>query len=100
MFEQRVSPRAHNIRYCNRAACYLKLKKPKRAVEEATSALETDCKHGKSLFRRARAFEMQNMEKSALEDVLTLLDFDATNKSALKMQRLLTKKMHPRCVSV
>jgi len=80
----------------NRAACHLKLHNFKKAIEDCDTILKQDPKHAKALFRRSQAHTSKGMNEMAYRDVLLLLDFDPTNKSALKSKKKLEKELHSR----
>ena len=80
----------------NRAACYLKLRKFQKTIDDCDAVLKTDVTHAKALFRRCQAHKSKGMNEMAYRDVLLLLDIDASNKKALKEKRRLEKDLHSR----
>jgi tetratricopeptide (TPR) repeat protein len=86
----------HVAALSNRAACHLKLRNFKRAIEDCNAILKQDAKHAKALFRRSQAHTSKGMNEMAYRDVLLLLDFDPSNKAALKSKKKLEKDLHTR----
>lgn len=97
--DEKHAPERKNMKislHSNRSMCFLKLGQFKKAVSCASEALKTDRDHVKSLYRRACAYEKMDKPKSALRDILALIDVDASNRVARKMKKKLIARMHPR----
>lgn len=88
------------ILYRNRAACYLKLEKWKKAALDASSALEITPNECKALFRRAQALEKLEKPGDAFRDIKMLLHIEPKNKPALalaqKLRNILSAKVQSR----
>ena len=80
----------------NRAACHLKLRNFKRAIEDCDTILKHDSKHTKALFRRSQGHKSKGMNEMAYRDILLLLDVEPENKPGLKEKRKLEKDLHSR----
>ena len=70
--------------FCNRAACHLKLSNLDSCIADATSAVESDRKAAKALFRRAQAYEKLGKVEDACRDLYALMRQDAATKQAKK----------------
>ncbi|XP_065063184.1 sperm-associated antigen 1-like [Rhopilema esculentum] len=68
----------------NRALCYLKLNKLKKAENDCTKALDSQPDNIKALFRRALARKTPGKYKEALQDLTALLKLDPQNGAAKK----------------
>lgn len=68
--------------YTNRALCYLKLKQPKKAIEDCNQALKIQSSCVKALFRRAQARKMLKDYKEALADFAKVLKIEPNNNAA------------------
>ncbi|KAL6220355.1 hypothetical protein ACLB2K_008111 [Fragaria x ananassa] len=64
--------------YSNRAQCYLLMKNPEAAISDTTRALCLSSGaariHGKSLWRRSQAYEMQGLARESLMDCLEFVN--------------------------
>lgn len=81
------------ILYSNLAECWLRLKENNKALESASTALNIDPKHIKSLLRRAKAKKALGSYKSARADLEFALQIDEKN-TILKQELLkLNKKV-------
>ncbi|GMH24058.1 hypothetical protein Nepgr_025901 [Nepenthes gracilis] len=65
------------VLYSNRAQCYLLLKETEATIRDATRALCLSSEghpHGKSLWRRAQAYDLRGMARESLMDCLLFTD--------------------------
>jgi len=65
----------------NRAACYLKLERFQKSVEDCTNVLTYDSKHIKALYRRSEGYRAMSKYKLAKKDLIRLLELEPNNKS-------------------
>lgn len=73
------------VLYSNRAQCQLLMQELDKAISDATRALSLSRpanSHGKSLWRRAQAYDMKGMAKESLMDCIMFVNrqFDGRNK--------------------
>jgi len=54
----------------NAAACLLKLKRPKEAIEKCNEVLKVDSENTKALFRRGQGYQLQNNFEKARDDLV------------------------------
>ena len=66
--------RLHAVLHCNRAACFMMLKKFHDAMTEATAALRIYPRYVKALLRRARCYSRVERTREALNDYNHWLD--------------------------
>ncbi|MES1912957.1 MAG: hypothetical protein MHM6MM_005198 [Cercozoa sp. M6MM] len=78
----------------NRAACFLALGRPVRAIADCSNAIELTPDYAKAFFRRAQAYEDCCKFSAAAEDLRKLLELDPTNERGKSMLRLVEKKLH------
>jgi len=72
------------VPFVNRALCYLKLDKPKKAESDCSKALNLQPNNIKALFRRAMARKAGEKYKESLQDLTTLIKLDPKNTVAQK----------------
>eukprot|EP00794_Sanderia_malayensis_P011962 gene11962-13199_t len=70
--------------YTNRALCYLKLNKAKKAIADCSKALDMQPNNTKALFRRALAKKACGKFMEALQDLTSLLKIEPHNPAASK----------------
>ena len=73
------------ILFSNSAECFLRLKNPDGALDQAEKALAIDNKHAKSLLRRAKAKKMLGKFRNAKTDLEECLKIDPNN-AAVKLE--------------
>jgi tetratricopeptide (TPR) repeat protein len=79
--------------WLNCAACYIKLKQPKDAIENCDKVLKHDPNHVKALYRRAKAKEELGKDESALEDLDKALKLAKDDQEVLKAALQLRKRI-------
>eukprot|EP00249_Psilotum_nudum_P006225 c19559_g1_i3 orf=146-817(+) len=85
---------AHRIAlYSNRAACYLKLKNFRKAVEECSAVLELNAKHTGALMLRAQTLVAMKDYHSALFDVNRLTEINPSSDVYCTLQARLRKRL-------
>ena len=72
---------------CNRAACYLKLKKYEDCKDDCSGAIELDRRYVKAYYRRAQACIALGDGNGAAKDLKFLLTIDPSNKEAVSLMR-------------
>jgi tetratricopeptide (TPR) repeat protein len=80
------------ILYSNSAECYLRLKSPDQALDQAEKALNIDPKHIKSLLRRAKAKKMLGKYRNSRSDLEECLKLDPSNPTVKQELLKLDKK--------
>ncbi|KAJ6827844.1 uncharacterized protein M6B38_365295 [Iris pallida] len=71
------------VLYSNRAQCRLLLQEPDAAISDATRGLSLSAPangHGRSLWRRAQAYDMKGMARESLTDCITFVGGRADGK--------------------
>ena len=91
--EMKGGPLGPTLR-CNRAACYMALKKYSEAIEDCTEALEQDPSMEKALRRRAQCYTATEEFQKAVNDHETLVELNGTreHRQQLKDAKLALKR--------
>lgn len=71
-----------SIMFSNRAACYMRMSKNKKAIEDSCSALELNPNYLKALIRRAELYEKEEKLDEALEDYKKIVEMDPSQHAA------------------
>lgn len=69
------------------AACFLHLKLYPRCIEYCSDALDLDSQCAKALFRRARAFRLQDKLDEAKADLMKLHGIVSNNAQLIEVER-------------
>lgn len=77
-----VFTKDRSIMFSNRAACYMRMSKNKKAIEDSCSALELNPNYLKALIRRAELYEKEDKLDEALEDYKKILEMDPSQHAA------------------
>ncbi|XP_047471995.1 LOW QUALITY PROTEIN: protein unc-45 homolog B-like [Penaeus chinensis] len=84
-------PKDHPVFYKNRAAVYLKIDDFENVIKDCTKCLELSPKDPKALFRRAQAYEGEELYEKAYADARALQVVDPKNKEVQTMLERLHK---------
>ena len=82
--------------YTNRALCNFKLGDLEASVKDATSAIDSDRKAYKALFRRAQVNEKLGKVEDACRDLYCVARQDPSNKPAMKAYKRVKTQVHSR----
>ena len=67
-FSEKVGGKLHAVLHCNRAACFMALRKFNEAIRECCAALDIESRYMKAILRRARCQARRGKYQEAMND--------------------------------
>eukprot|EP00191_Tetraselmis_sp_GSL018_P004007 CAMPEP_0177604276 /NCGR_PEP_ID=MMETSP0419_2-20121207/16028_1 /TAXON_ID=582737 /ORGANISM="Tetraselmis sp., Strain GSL018" /LENGTH=345 /DNA_ID=CAMNT_0019098241 /DNA_START=181 /DNA_END=1218 /DNA_ORIENTATION=- len=84
------------VYHANRAACLLKLERPKDAADDCTAALKLRPAYAKALLRRSKAYELLDDLENAFQDMQKVVELEPENRQAAAAVRRMEPEVNAR----